>query len=85
MDDGGITHQGQTILHTNSFVFSDVCLLQDALLVNFGLKTRLTEKVPGQWLIVIPIKQQSSLHSIVSPYMLPEFSYKVRKPYSRAV
>jgi hypothetical protein len=44
MDDGNITHYGQTILNTQSFSLDEVKLLQKALLSNFKLRTRLIEK-----------------------------------------
>lgn len=48
MDDGSKKSYGQTILHTDSFTLPDVVLLQSALHENFGLRTRLILKRPGQ-------------------------------------
>lgn len=69
MDDGGKGSYGVTILHTNSFTLTDVKLLQSALLSNFQLRTRLIQRTPGKWAIVIPVRQTVSLREIVAPYM----------------
>lgn len=57
MDDGGKGTYGETILHTRSFKLQEVELLQKVLKDNFGLRTRLSEKAPEQWVIIIPVKQ----------------------------
>jgi hypothetical protein len=44
MDDGGILYYNQTILQTRAFTKEEVILLQNALNVNFELKTRIEEK-----------------------------------------
>ncbi len=77
MDDGGKGSHGEMILHTRSFTLADVQRLQDALAINFSLRTRLIEKTPGQWVIVIPIKQSLPLKDIVSPYMCRSMLYKL--------
>jgi hypothetical protein len=77
MDNGSKRASGQTLLHTDSFSLSDVQLLQSALLANFGLRTRLIEKRPGQFVIAIPIRQITSLKSIVIPYLHSSMLYKV--------
>lgn len=79
MDDGGKTFYNQTVLYTNSFSLADVQLLQGALLSNFGLRTRLIEKRPGQWIIAIPVVQVTSLYSIVYPYMHESMLYKIHE------
>ena len=68
-DDGGISSYKATILNTDSFTLDQLNLLQQALLDNFNLRTRLAEKRPGQWIIVIPIKQPIPLYEIVGPYL----------------
>lgn len=77
MDDGGKGSYGEMILHTRSFTLSDVQLLQHAVSHNFGLRTRLIEKTPGQWVIVIPVKQVRPLKDIVAHYMTPSMLYKL--------
>jgi hypothetical protein len=77
MDDGGKGSYGETILHTRSFTLDEVQLLQSALMDNFALRTRVSEKVPGQWIIVIPVKQVTRLRDIVAPYMCLSMLYKV--------
>ena len=77
MDDGGKGSYGVTILHTRSFTLAEVQLLQTALMDNFSLRTRLIEKAPGQWVIVIPVKQERPLKDIVSIYMCRSMLYKI--------
>lgn len=77
MDDGGKGSNGETNLHTRSFTLQEVQLLQDALFTNFELRTRLIEKTPGQWIIVIPVRQVRRLRDIVSPYMCVSMMHKI--------
>jgi len=77
MDDGGRGNYGETILHTRSFTLNDVQLLQHALMINFDLRTRLIEKTPGQWVIVIPVKQTRPLKDVVAHYMCRSMLYKL--------
>lgn len=46
MDDGSISHHGQTILHTNACTPAEIALLK--------LRTRVIQKIPGQQLLAIP-------------------------------
>lgn len=48
MVDGGIDFYKATILNTDSFTLEQVKLLQQALLENFQLRTRLSKKREGQ-------------------------------------
>ena len=77
MDDGGKGSYGEMILHTRSFSIEGVRLLQRALASNFFLRTRLIEKTPGQFVLVIPVIQVQSLRSIVLPYMHTSMLYKL--------
>jgi hypothetical protein len=77
MDDGGKGNYGETLLHTRSFTLAEVHLLQAALITNFSLRTRLIEKTPGQWVIVIPVKQVRPLKDIVGIYMCRSMLYKL--------
>jgi hypothetical protein len=76
-DDGGKDSNNQTILHTRSYTYAEILILQAALSKNFQLRTRVTEKTPGQWIIHIPIKQEVSLRDIVLPYIHYSFMYKI--------
>lgn len=78
MDDGHITVFNQTVLNTNSFSYNEIVLLQDALLNNFQLRTRTTEKRPGQYLIHIPVRQKTILYDIVGKYIIDSIKYKVK-------
>lgn len=77
MDDGGKGSYGEMILHTRSYTLADVKRLQDALAINFSLRTRLIEKTSGQWVIVIPIKQVQPLKHIVSSDICRSMLYKL--------
>lgn len=76
-DDGGKDTNNQTILHTRSYTHAEILILQAALSKNFQLRTRVTEKTPGQWVIHIPVKQEVSLREIVLPYIHYSFMYKI--------
>lgn len=77
MDDGGIGFYNQTILHTRAFTKEDLFLLQNALKLNFKLKTRLEMKKENQWVIIIPVKQEVPLKDIVEIYMHSDMTYKI--------
>lgn len=77
MDDGSITVYKQTLLHTDSYSLDDIHRLQQALLSNFKLRTRLINKRENQWVIAIPVRQEVPLKSIVGAYMHESIKYKV--------
>lgn len=77
MDDGSFSVHGQTILHTNAYTPAEIILLQQALLINFKLRTRVIQKLPNQQLIAIPVKQEVDLKSIVGSYMHDSMKYKI--------
>ena len=77
MDDGSKLSSSQNALHTRSYNYREVLLLQQTLYSNFKLKSNLFEKTPSQWIIIIPIKQEVSLKEIVMPYMHYTFLYKL--------
>jgi hypothetical protein len=60
-DDGSLSSHNQTVLHTDGFTLSDVNVLRAVLLDRFKLRTRIVEKRPGQFLILIPVRQEVSL------------------------
>lgn len=77
MDDGGKSTNGDIILHTRAFTLNDVNKLRDALSSNFGFTTRIYEKTPGQWVIVIPKVHSEDLKSLVAHNMCPSMLYKL--------
>ena len=79
MDDGGKSSSNQTILHTRAYMFDEVILLQKVLKDNFKLHSFVYEKTIGQWVIVIPVKQEIPLRKrkIVLPYKHLSMLYKV--------
>jgi hypothetical protein len=64
-DDGNKGHGNYTSLFTQSYSYDEILLLKNALKVNFKLRTRSHEVKSGQWIIVIPVKQEVSLKDIV--------------------
>ena len=60
-DDGNKSFYNQTSLFTQVYSYDEILLLNFALKVNFKLRTRLNEIKSGQWVIVIPVKQEVSL------------------------
>lgn len=78
MDDGHRTTYNQTVLNTNSYTYSEIEILQHALLINFKLRTRTTEKSPGQYLIHIPVRQEVELRHLVGQYIIPSIIYKIK-------
>lgn len=77
MDDGGKSVHNQTILHTRAFTLEEVVFIQSVLNKNFGLISRLEEKKKDQWVIYIPVKQETRLKDIVGPYMHKSMLYKI--------
>lgn len=61
MDDGGKSIYDQTILHTISYSEEEVILLQNALNINFKLRTHIEKKKINQWVIYIPVIQDIPL------------------------
>src|ERR1700733_1518180 len=70
MDDGGKSYYGQTIIHTRFYTKLEVELLQETLLKNFGLTSRLEEKSKDQWILYIQVRQdvKNKLSNLVKPY-----------------
>lgn len=60
-----------------AFIKEDLFLFQNALKLNFKLKTRLDMKKENQWVIVIPVKQEIHLKDIVEIYMHSDMIYKI--------
>lgn len=57
MDDGSKSNYGQTIIHIKSYTKFEVELLQKAIWTNFGLTSRLEEKVKDQYILYIQVRQ----------------------------
>jgi len=76
-DDGGRTNSG-LVLHTNSYTLEEVILLVNVLKLKFNLDCRYQQKLPGQWIIIIPNRDLPKLHSLVSEYIHPSMLYKIR-------
>lgn len=79
IDDGGKSYYGQTIIHTRSYTKFEVELLQKAIWTNFGLTSRLEEKVKDQYILYIQVRQdvKKKLYNLVQPYMHSSMMYKL--------
>lgn len=79
MDDGGKSYYGQTIIHTRFYTKLEVELLQETLLKNFSLTSRLKEKSKDQWILYIQVRQdiKNKLSNLVRPYMHDSMMYKL--------
>ena len=75
MDDGAADHWGVT-LQTHSFRVEEVKLLARVLREGFNLTTNL-RKNRGAWILYVPASNMSRFREIVTPYLLPEFAYKM--------
>lgn len=66
-------------LHTNNFTKSEVELLINAINKNFGFSSsiNIANKSKSQYTIYIPSKDVENLRSLVIPYILPSFIYKL--------
>ena len=78
-DDGNLGSYGETNLYCMAYTLEEIELLRQALLNNFKLRTRIHEKKPNQWIIVIPLKQEISLKKIVLSYIHYSMLYKISK------
>lgn len=80
MDDGshkGPLHQHAAVLHTLGYSFDDLERMQRALVNNFGLETKM-HRQGNRWRIYIPSKSHERFCTIIEPYTLELFSYKLR-------
>ena len=84
-DDGNLGSYGETNLYCMAYTLEEIELLREALLKNFKLRTRIYEKKPDQWVIVIPLKQEIPLKIIVLPYIHYSMLYKLSKIRSSAI
>ena len=78
MDDGSISSFKATHINTDSFTLEEIKILQEVLYKNFLLKTRIANKRPGQWILVISVRQINPLVNIVGPYMHESMRYKIK-------
>lgn len=78
IDDGHRTFYNQTVLNTNSYTIEEINILQHALNCNFQLRTRITEKTPGRYIIHIPVRQKVSLSNIVNQFIIDSIRHKIR-------
>ena len=65
-------------MHTRSYTYNEITILQEAIKFKFNLNPRIYEKEEGQWVIYIPLQQSINLKKIVLPYIHYSFSYKIK-------
>jgi hypothetical protein len=76
MGDGKI-HSHGLILCTDSFTNQDVARLINVLIIRYGLNCTMIGYKAGAPNIYIRYESMDLLRSIVTPYMLPIFYYKI--------
>ena len=77
MDDGSFTLEGNSIhLHTQGFDLSDNELLRDVLKEKFGIIVNI-HKDRNYYRLYITAHSVSLFVSLVKPYILPCFEYKL--------
>lgn len=80
MSDGSLQNDSQSmILHTQSFTKAENEMLSNELNIKFGLHSRVISHKKKYWVIFIPRQDAALLNQLISPHMLPYFSYKVPK------
>ncbi len=77
MDDGYKRNDCNAFrLGTDSFTMEEQILLQEVLLKNFGLETKIHKK-GKYWNIYIPERESKKFVAMVKSYIIPEFAYKI--------
>jgi len=86
MDDGGADRSG-FILYTNAFTEDEVKLLTKALKTNFDLNCEIHTRFVKKQAFTIYIKADSwvKFKTLVEPYIIPHFSYKLVLRGSRKI
>lgn len=78
MSDGSLQSDGRSmILHTQSFTERENELLSSELNIKFGLHSRVIPHKEKYWVIYIPSKDATVLHSLIYSHIIPSFKYKV--------
>lgn len=77
MDDGYKRNDCNAFrLGTDSFTKEEQILLQEVILKNFGIETKVHKK-GKYWNIYIPERESKKFVKIVKPYIIPKFKYKI--------
>lgn len=76
MDDGGADRSGY-IFHTNNFTHTEVELLISVLKANFDLDCTKHKAKGNKPLIYVTSGSASKFKSLVEPYVIPHFAYKL--------
>jgi hypothetical protein len=77
MDDGGADRSG-FIFYTNGFSKDEVIYLSQILNDKFNLKTSIHVVKRTHYVIYIKAEYFSRFKSLVSPYFIPHFNYKLQ-------
>jgi len=79
MEDGSRQRKQGINLATNSLTHDEVLFLADILKTKYELKCSVVKAgSPNQWKLSIWKESMSQLGNIVSPYIVPEMSYKIK-------
>lgn len=77
MDDGGRVGQGIR-LSTQNYIKQDLFILQDALVLNWHIKTKLHKTgVKDQYVIYIPKSEIYKVQQVVKPFIVKSMYYKI--------
>ncbi|MFH1959250.1 MAG: LAGLIDADG endonuclease [Patescibacteria group bacterium] len=78
MDDGARRTDCNALrLHTNSFTMPEQKVLQEVLLKNFKIKTKIHKAGAKTHVLYIPASQAQAFCNLVSPFMLPSLKGKL--------
>ena len=83
MEDGSRQDKQGVFLATHCFTLDEVLFLADILKVKFGFKCTVVKSgFPNQWRISIWKESLPTLGNLVSPFMVPNLTYKIKGYYN---
>lgn len=83
MDDGYLYHRDRMVyIYVPHITNKEISILLSVLKENFGLKPSVKVKKKGNIALVFSVKETRRLLSLVSPYIIPSFQYKLLDPVS---
>jgi hypothetical protein len=82
MEDGSRQMKQGVSIATNSFTLDEVLFLADILKVKYDLKcTVVNTGTKNQWRISIWKESMDKLGNLISPYLVPDMTYKIKGYY----
>lgn len=78
MSDGSLQNDKKSmILHTQCFTKEENEMLSSELNEKFGLHSKVIPHKVKYWVILIPSRDSTKLHSLISEHIIPYFEYKL--------